>query len=214
MATQPSLRIGDREREATAAELREHFAHGRLTLEEFNQRLDAVFAAKTQRDLTRITADLPHVRTGGAPLPSARTRPDPQLTSGPGAGWPGGRSPGASPAGTGPVPASPAAIWPGSAAPGSGWPGSESGGYSYGKGWQGHDWSGASGRRGGIGAFVTLLAAVASWLLVYDVLLVGWHVPWAGRFGLLVAIFTLIRGLLRRIFRGGRRVSPSMRRRW
>jgi hypothetical protein len=72
MATQPSLRIGDRERNATTAELREHFAHGRLTLEEFNQRLDAVFVAKTQRDLSRITSDLPHVRTSGAPLPSSR----------------------------------------------------------------------------------------------------------------------------------------------
>jgi hypothetical protein len=72
MAMQPSLRIGDRERDATAAELREHFAHGRLTLGEFNQRLDAVFAAKAQRDLSRITSDLPHVRNGGAPLPSSR----------------------------------------------------------------------------------------------------------------------------------------------
>jgi hypothetical protein len=72
MATQPSLRIGDRERDATASELREHFAHGRLTLEEFNRRLDAVFAAKTQRDLSRITSDLPHVGAGGEPLPSSR----------------------------------------------------------------------------------------------------------------------------------------------
>ena len=51
MATQPSLRIGDADRESVAAELREHFAHGRLTLDEFSQRLDAVFDAKTQRDL-------------------------------------------------------------------------------------------------------------------------------------------------------------------
>ena len=81
MATQPNLRIGDSERNATAAELSEHYAHGRLTLEEFNQRLDATYAAKTQADLSRITADLPHVRSGGAPLPSARTARGP--------GWPG-----------------------------------------------------------------------------------------------------------------------------
>src|SRR5215467_13009256 len=92
MASQPSLRIGDRERDAVAAELREHFAHGRLTLEEFNQRLDAVFAAKTQADLSRITRDLPHVRSGGAPLPSTRTRPGQLMTSAPSAagvvaGW-------------------------------------------------------------------------------------------------------------------------------
>ena len=99
MATQPSLRIGDAERDAVAAELREHYAHGRLTLEEFNQRLDAVFAAKTQRDLSRLTSDLPHVRSGGGPLPSQRTRPGPLLTSrSPASGalaanWPGGRWP-------------------------------------------------------------------------------------------------------------------------
>jgi Domain of unknown function (DUF1707) len=166
MATQPSLRIGDAEREATAAELREHFAHGRLTLEEFNQRLDAVFAAKTQADLTRITRDLPHVRSGGAPLPSARTRPGRLMTS--------------SPVASGAV-----------------------------VGWATSDWAG-QGRswrqhRHGIGAFATLLAALASWLLVYDVILVGLRLPLPGRLGLLVAIFTLMRGVLRRIIRGARR---------
>ena len=30
-------------------------------MEEFNQRLDAIFAAKTQSQLTAITSDLPHV---------------------------------------------------------------------------------------------------------------------------------------------------------
>ena len=69
MASQPSLRIGDAEREAVSAELREHYAHGRLTHDEFSQRLDAVFAARTQRDLQRITSDLPHVRPDNVPLP-------------------------------------------------------------------------------------------------------------------------------------------------
>jgi hypothetical protein len=168
MATQPSLRIGDAEREATAAELREHFAHGRLTLEEFNERLDAVFAAKTQSDLSRLTRDLPHVRSGGAPLPSARTRPGPMLAS-----------------------ASSASAVVGS------WPGS--------------DWTGGSrtGHRHGhgIGAFATLLAAFAAWLLVYDVILAGVRWPGFGKFGLLVAIFSLIRGVLRRVIR-----SPGRRR--
>jgi hypothetical protein len=167
MATQPGLRIGDTERDAVAAELREHFAHGRLTLEEFNERIDAVFAAKTQSDLSRLTSDLPHVRSGGAPLPSARTRSGPMLTSRPQAG------------------ALLAAGWPG-----SDWTGQGSAGYRH---------------RHGLGAFMTLLAALGSWLLVYDVLLVGLRFPLPGRLGLLVAIFTLIRGLLRRIFRGRRR---------
>ena len=57
MATQPSLRIGDREREAVAAELREHYAHGRLTLEEFNQRISALrFALVTPRAFSSATS--------------------------------------------------------------------------------------------------------------------------------------------------------------
>jgi hypothetical protein len=167
MATQPSLRIGDAERDAVAAELREHFAHGRLTLEEFNQRIDAVFAAKTESDLSRLTRDLPHVRSGGAPLPSARTRSGPLLMS-------GSPSPGAVAAG---------------------WAGTD---------WSGREWSGHRHRHG-IGAFATLLVALASWLLVYDVILVGVRFPLPGRLGLLVAVFTLMRGVLRRIFRGPRR---------
>jgi hypothetical protein len=196
MATQPSLRIGDRERDAVATELREHYAHGRLTLDEFNQRLDAALAAKTQDDLSRLTADLPHIRTGGAPLPSSRTGKSPSLVSGPplggraaGAGWPGRGSA--------------AAVSAGGDWLVSGWSG---------RNWHGGNWSGDSSygrgrRRGGFATLATLLAAVASWLLVYDVVLVAWRFPLPGRLGLLVAIFTIIRGLLRRIFRwpGGRR---------
>jgi Domain of unknown function (DUF1707) len=196
MGTQPSLRIGDRERDAVTTELREHYAHGRLTLEEFNQRLDAVFAAKTQDDLSRLTADLPHIRGGGAPLPSSRTGKSPSLASGPplagraaGAGWPGSGSAAA---------VSASGEWPV-----SGWSG---------RNWHGGNWSGdrsynRSRRRGGFATLATLLAAVTSWLLVYDVVLVAWRFPLPGRLGLLVAIFTIVRGLLRRIFRwpGGRR---------
>ncbi|WP_165977588.1 DUF1707 SHOCT-like domain-containing protein [Nonomuraea diastatica] len=53
------LRIGDAEREQTMAALREHFAQGRLTHEELEERLDRTLAAKTARDLVSITADLP-----------------------------------------------------------------------------------------------------------------------------------------------------------
>ncbi|HEY1666723.1 MAG TPA: DUF1707 domain-containing protein, partial [Trebonia sp.] len=41
------MRVSDAEREAAAAELREHFASGRLTQDEMDERLTAVFAAKT-----------------------------------------------------------------------------------------------------------------------------------------------------------------------
>ena len=177
MASQPSLRIGDREREATAAELREHYAQGRLTLGEFNQRIDAVFAAKTQRDLTRITSDLPHVQPYDVPLPSAqvaRSRP-------PGTG---------------------SGLRPGWAGP------DERARYHQREDWQ----QGRHGSAGGFAMLSTLLAALASWLLVYDVILVGLQVPLAGRLGLLIAIFTVVRGLLRRIF-GSRRAMRRAGRR-
>jgi len=54
-----ALRIGDAERDAAATDLGEHYAAGRLTLDELNERLDAVFAAKTNGQLIRIMADLP-----------------------------------------------------------------------------------------------------------------------------------------------------------
>ena len=73
MATRPDLRIADADREAAAAFLREHYAQGRLTLEEFNQRLDAVFAATTQRQLSALTRDLPRTAVPSAPLPATST---------------------------------------------------------------------------------------------------------------------------------------------
>jgi len=54
-----ALRIGDAERDAAAADLGEHYAAGRLSLDELNERLDAVFASKTFGQLTRVLADLP-----------------------------------------------------------------------------------------------------------------------------------------------------------
>jgi len=59
MATTSGLRIGDADREAAAEALREHFALGRLTMEEFQHRVELVFAAKTDRDLAAISRDLP-----------------------------------------------------------------------------------------------------------------------------------------------------------
>jgi hypothetical protein len=65
------MRVSDAEREAAAAELREHFASGRLDQEELNERLSAVFAARTRGDLNALFTDLPsagHARAGaGAP---------------------------------------------------------------------------------------------------------------------------------------------------
>jgi len=69
MATGYNVRVGDADREATAAQLREHYADGRLTLEELNERLDQAFAAKTKADLNTVMRDLPHATrpTAGTP---------------------------------------------------------------------------------------------------------------------------------------------------
>lgn len=66
------LRVGDRDREEVAAALREHYAQGRLSLEEFDERSTAAYAAKTVGELRRLTADLP-VASGPA-TPTARSR--------------------------------------------------------------------------------------------------------------------------------------------
>jgi hypothetical protein len=53
-------RASDADRDRFAAELHEHFAEGRLSLEELQRRLDLVFAAQTLVDLYELTSDLPH----------------------------------------------------------------------------------------------------------------------------------------------------------
>ena len=53
------LRIGDAEREAAMAQLREHFVAGRLTFDELTERIDGALTAKTQRQIDRLMADLP-----------------------------------------------------------------------------------------------------------------------------------------------------------
>lgn len=52
-------RIGDAERDAAMVQLREHFVAGRLTLDELTERIDGALAAKTQRHIDRLFADLP-----------------------------------------------------------------------------------------------------------------------------------------------------------
>jgi hypothetical protein len=53
------LRIGDAERDAAAAALGEHYAAGRLTKDEHDERIDQVWAAKYDGDLAPVFADLP-----------------------------------------------------------------------------------------------------------------------------------------------------------
>lgn len=64
------LRIGDAERDAAMGQLREHFAAGRLTLDELTERIDHALTAKTQRQIDALMADLPRIRP---PRPSGQT---------------------------------------------------------------------------------------------------------------------------------------------
>ena len=68
MSDEADLRASDDERERAASQLREHFAAGRLSEDELNDRLDAVYAARTAGDLRTLLADLPAL----PPAPAAR----------------------------------------------------------------------------------------------------------------------------------------------
>ena len=54
------LRIGDTERDRAVAALGDHFAAGRLTNEEFEQRMEQAIKARFNDDLDPLFVDLPH----------------------------------------------------------------------------------------------------------------------------------------------------------
>jgi hypothetical protein len=57
---QNDVRVSDADREAVADQLREHYAAGRLSLDEFQDRLDAVYRAQVAGELNMVTDGLPH----------------------------------------------------------------------------------------------------------------------------------------------------------
>lgn len=59
-----NLRASDQDRDRTAEVVRQAATEGRLDLEEMEQRLEQVFAAKTYGDLVRVTRDLPNAQGG------------------------------------------------------------------------------------------------------------------------------------------------------
>ena len=163
MTAGPGVRISDADREAAASSLREHYARGRLTLEEFQQRLDAVFAAKTDVDLAKINADLPYVNPYAPPWPAQQ----PAV---------GGKS-------------------------------GKTGQYADARqlGSSGADGSGAGSRRPN---------AARSWawstlaIIVLAVVIIGFTWPFAGIFKpllILLAVFTFVRKMLRRVLGGSAR---------
>jgi hypothetical protein len=54
-----SVRAGDRDRERTASQLGQAVAQGYLAMDEYENRLQAAFAANTTDELRRLLADLP-----------------------------------------------------------------------------------------------------------------------------------------------------------
>jgi hypothetical protein len=67
----PAVRASDAERDRTVEILRAHAVEGRLTLEEFAQRLDTVYKARTRPELDELMRDLPDDPHG----PVSRGRP-------------------------------------------------------------------------------------------------------------------------------------------
>jgi hypothetical protein len=64
------IRVSDADRDRVTARLREHFAEGRLTQDELDERISAALNAKTFGDLRPVMADLPEP----APAPAQAAR--------------------------------------------------------------------------------------------------------------------------------------------
>lgn len=74
MAVNEHMRVSDADRERVAERLREHFAAGRLTSEELDERVAAALGAKTTGELRGVMADLPEPAPAG---PQAGQGPSP-----------------------------------------------------------------------------------------------------------------------------------------
>jgi hypothetical protein len=67
-----SLRASDAEREQAIVSLRDHLLAGRLTLDEFSERVEAALCARFGAELARVQQDLPEIFTEAA---SSRRKP-------------------------------------------------------------------------------------------------------------------------------------------
>ena len=85
---EPHLRAADADRAAVAAQLGEQMSAGRLSVEEYDERLARAYAARTYGELEALTADLPRP----VPQPPAPARAAPRAGHVPACGWSGGPS--------------------------------------------------------------------------------------------------------------------------
>ncbi len=75
MPGNPRIRASDADRDRTAALLREHHAAGRLTAEEFHDRMNTALEAKTLGELDELMTDLPAIDLYQLPDASLRRLP-------------------------------------------------------------------------------------------------------------------------------------------
>ena len=71
----PRLRISDADRERAMADLALHYADGRLDHEEYDERLDAIWTARTRADLALLFSDMPRPQPQQTRAPARATGP-------------------------------------------------------------------------------------------------------------------------------------------
>jgi uncharacterized protein DUF1707 len=71
----PRIRASDADRDRVASLLREHHAAGRLTAEEFHERMDRALEARTVGELDELMTDLPAIDLYQLPDASLRRGP-------------------------------------------------------------------------------------------------------------------------------------------
>jgi hypothetical protein len=77
------LRASDADRDRAASVLNEALAEGRLTAQEHSERLDSIYAAKTQADLVPLLDDLPAPADAEAPAAAPGTAAERSYHGGP-----------------------------------------------------------------------------------------------------------------------------------
>lgn len=68
MSTEHRLRASDDDRDRLVEQLQRHAVAGRLSMEEYAERVDRVLVARTHGDLAAVVEDLPAEPTVKAPL--------------------------------------------------------------------------------------------------------------------------------------------------
>src|SRR5215211_1029020 len=76
---QPRMRAGDKDRQRVVEQLGKHFGEGRLTVEEFDERVVRAHASVYLDELPALTADLPRDHTEPHRRPTRAAMPVPSI---------------------------------------------------------------------------------------------------------------------------------------